>query len=82
MMAELGLDVSGASVAHRYADLIDGFLFDHTDPAPTTIDGMSFFGAATLMSTVDDRVRLAHAVLQAADSLTLPITLSGEPTHG
>ena len=82
MMAELGLDVSGASVARRYGDLIDGFLFDHADPTPKTTDGPSFFGAATLMSTVDDRVQLARAVLQAADSLTLPITRSGEPHHG
>ena len=81
MMAELGLDVSSASVARRYGDLIDGFLFDHTDPTPKTTDGVSFFSAATLMSTVDDRVQLAGAALRAADSLTHTITRSGEPHH-
>ena len=82
MMTELGLDVSSASVARRYGDLIDGFLFDQTDPTPKTIDGVSFFSAATLMSTVDDRVQLAGAVLRAADSLSRPTTRSGEPHHG
>jgi LPPG:FO 2-phospho-L-lactate transferase len=69
MMAELGLDVSGEAVARRYAGLIDGFVIDHADPFPEPRQDVMFFGAATLMSTSDDRLRLAHAVLQAADTL-------------
>jgi len=69
MMAELGLDISGAAVARRYADLIDGFVIDRADPLPEPAEGITFFSAATLMSTVADRLQLAHAVLQAADSL-------------
>jgi LPPG:FO 2-phospho-L-lactate transferase len=69
MMTELGLEVSGEAVARRYADLIDGFLVDHTDPEPQPLPAVRFFSAATLMTTTDDRRRLAHAVLQAADSL-------------
>jgi hypothetical protein len=31
---------------------------------------VTFFSAATLMNSADDRLRLAHAVLQAADALS------------
>jgi len=69
MMTELGLEVSGAAIARRYADLIDGFVVDRADPMPEPIEGLTFFDAATLMNTVDDRLQLARAVLQAVDSL-------------
>ena len=69
MMAELRLDVSGEAVARRYAGLIDGFVIDQTDPLPEPLQNVTFFSAATLMTTTDDRVRLADAVLQAADTL-------------
>jgi LPPG:FO 2-phospho-L-lactate transferase len=68
MMGELGLDVSGAAVARRYAGIIDGFVVDQTDPTPEPLPGVAFF-TATLMNTPDDRSSLAHAVLQAADAL-------------
>jgi LPPG:FO 2-phospho-L-lactate transferase len=71
MMAELGLDVSAAAVARRYADIIDGFVVDQTDPIPPPLQGVTFFRAATLMSTVDDRLELARAVLRAADTLVV-----------
>jgi LPPG:FO 2-phospho-L-lactate transferase len=69
MMAELRLDVSGEAVARRYAGLIDGFVIDQADPLPDPLQDVTFFRAATLMTTADDRVRLADAVLQAADTL-------------
>jgi LPPG:FO 2-phospho-L-lactate transferase len=69
MMAELGLDVSGAAVARRYADIIDGFVIDQVDPIPAPLRGVTFFSAATLMSSVDDRLQLARVVLRAADTL-------------
>jgi LPPG:FO 2-phospho-L-lactate transferase len=69
MMTELGLDVSGAAVARRYADLIDGFVIDQADAFPDPLPGVRFFSAATLMNSTDDRVRLARAVLEAADTL-------------
>jgi LPPG:FO 2-phospho-L-lactate transferase len=69
MLAELRLEVSGATVARRYADFIDGFVIDHADSLPEVLPGVTFFSAATLMNTPDDRLRLAHAVLQAADRL-------------
>jgi LPPG:FO 2-phospho-L-lactate transferase len=69
MMAELRLEVSGEAVARRYAGIIDGFVVDHADPVPEPLQNVRFFGAATLMTTTDDRLRLAHAVLQSADML-------------
>lgn len=69
MMAELGIEVSGAAVARRYAGLIDGFVIDQVDRIPEPLQSITFFRAPTLMSSTDDRLRLAHAVLQAADTL-------------
>jgi LPPG:FO 2-phospho-L-lactate transferase len=70
MLAELGLEVSGAAVARRYAGIIDGFVIDETDPIPELLPGVTFFSAATLMNSADDRLRLAQAVLHAADALS------------
>jgi LPPG:FO 2-phospho-L-lactate transferase len=69
MLTELGLDVSAAGVARRYMGLIDGFVVDDSDPAPEPLPGVTFVSAATLMSSVDDRLWLARAVLRAADTL-------------
>jgi LPPG:FO 2-phospho-L-lactate transferase len=69
MLEELGLEVSGAAVARRYAGLIDGFVVDRTDEPPPPQPGVAFFTAATLMTTTDDRLQLAVAVLRAADAL-------------
>ena len=69
MMAELGLEVSAAAVARRYAGIIDGFVADQADPMPESLPGVRYFRAATLMNTADDRVQLARAVLQAAETL-------------
>ena len=69
MMTELGLDVSPAAVARRYAGLVDGFVVDQTDPVPDAQPGVTFVQAATLMSSVEDRLGLARAVLRAADAL-------------
>jgi LPPG:FO 2-phospho-L-lactate transferase len=70
MMTELGLEVSAAAVAHRYADLIDGFVIDQSDAVPSPPAATArFFSAPTLMSTAADRLRLAQEVLRAADLL-------------
>jgi LPPG:FO 2-phospho-L-lactate transferase len=69
MMAELGLDVSAAAVARRYAGIIDAFVVDQTDPLPESVPGIKFFRAATLMSTTDDRRQLAISTLRTADGL-------------
>jgi LPPG:FO 2-phospho-L-lactate transferase len=69
MMAELGTPVRASAVAHRYADLLDGYVLDHADAAeqaelavPTTV-------TQTLMRTLADRENLARAALAMADAL-------------
>jgi len=69
MLHELGLEVSGESVARRYAGLIDAFVIDNVDPTPAPIAGMTLLRAQTLMQSVDDRDALARTVLDAADAL-------------
>jgi LPPG:FO 2-phospho-L-lactate transferase len=69
MLSELGLDVSGAAVARRYAGLIDGFLVDAADPMPEPLQGVVFFKAPTLMTDGETRLRLAQDVLRIADEL-------------
>ncbi len=69
MLAELGLEVSGVSVAHHYAGLIDAFIVDQTDPPSVPIPGVVLSRAPTLMQTESDREHLARAVLELADAL-------------
>jgi LPPG:FO 2-phospho-L-lactate transferase len=68
MMRELGMEVSAASVAWRYGDLLDGYVVDHADAA-TVLQGPRVFAAPTLMTTLDEREALARAVLAAAAEL-------------
>ncbi len=68
MMQELGMEVSAASVAWRYGDLLDGYIVDHAD-AGTVLHGPRVFPAATLMTTLADREALARVVLDAAATL-------------
>jgi len=81
MLAELGLEVSAAAVARRYAGLVGGFVTDASDPPPAAVAGMVYFRAATLMGTDEDRLRLAREVLRAADQLraTHPPLASARP---
>ena len=72
MLAELGLAVSGESVAQHYAGLIDAFVFDVADgqaPAPAGPPGMRGFRLDTLMRGPEERRRLAAEVLALADRL-------------
>jgi LPPG:FO 2-phospho-L-lactate transferase len=69
MLAELGFEVSGLSVARRYAGLIDAFVLDHTDPPAVPIPGIKLSHVPTLMQSAEDREQLARAVLALADAL-------------
>ncbi len=68
MMQELGMEVSAASVAWRYGDLLDGYIVDHAD-ADTVVNGPRVFVAPTLMTTLAEREALARVVLDAAAAL-------------
>lgn len=64
LMTELGLPVTNASIATHYRDVIDGLVIDSGDSA----DGVGIPAAttATLMSTLDDRARVAQTALELA----------------
>ena len=69
MMAELGLEPSAEAVARRYAGLIDGFVLDEADAGAA--EAVRRLGVAplvekTLMTTTEDKARLARAALAFA----------------
>ena len=65
MMAELGLPVGAAAVAHHYGDLLDHYVIDEADIAAADNLHLPFTSARTLMETLADREALARAVLAA-----------------
>jgi LPPG:FO 2-phospho-L-lactate transferase len=68
MMRELGLEVSPASVARHYQDLLTGFVLDQRDEdLKMTIAfelGVRALVTDTVMNSDEDRVRLAREVLE------------------
>jgi LPPG:FO 2-phospho-L-lactate transferase len=67
LMRELGLAVDTAAIARHYKGVIDALLVDERD-APATLPIPSA-RADTLMTTLDDRVRVARAALDLAAAL-------------
>ncbi|PPQ34509.1 2-phospho-L-lactate transferase [Rhodopila globiformis] len=69
MMTELGLDPSAGTVAHRYAELLDGYVIDHADMSEVVSIDARVTLAQTLMTTIEDREALARIVVEAAATL-------------
>jgi LPPG:FO 2-phospho-L-lactate transferase len=67
IMRELGLECGAADVARRYADLLDVFVMDENDAATGVPAGIKVVSAPILMTSLEDRERLARVVLAAAD---------------
>jgi len=67
IMREMGLQVSADTISRHYGDLLDGLLIDERDP-PVALQ-VAHARADTLMKTLEDRVRVARAALDLADSL-------------
>jgi len=67
LMAELGVAATPATIAAHYAGLLDGLLVDERD----AVDGLAiaYDQADTLMTTLDDRARVARAALALADRI-------------
>jgi len=67
LMAELGVAATPATIAAHYAGLLDGLLVDERD----AVDGLAiaYDQADTLMTTLDDRARVARAALALAARL-------------
>ena len=70
IMRELGLEVSPVTVARHYADLIDGFVLDHADAALAGSFDVPVCLAQTLMRSLQDKMRLARAVLDFGQALS------------
>lgn len=69
IMHELGIPVDVISVARHYHGLIDGLVIDHSDQdALLAIEalGIKVAVAATVMVTLEDRIRLAQTCLEFA----------------
>ena len=69
IMDELGISRSPASIVAHYGGLIDGFVLDVRDASEASSIDVPVCIADTLMTTLDDRVRLAQAALDFAVSL-------------
>jgi LPPG:FO 2-phospho-L-lactate transferase len=70
MMEELGTKPSASAVAHRYAELIDGYVVDFADMDQVARITPKVTLGQTMMKTLADREALARTVLQAAGVLT------------
>ena len=66
MMAELGLPVDAAAVAHHYRDFLDLYIADEADAAAVAGLDLPVVLTGTLMQSLDDREALARTVLAAA----------------
>jgi len=67
LMGELGLAVKNDSIAGHYDDLLNGFLIDSRDAC--NVPGLTIDNTDTLMTTLDDKVRVARAALTLAERL-------------
>ncbi len=67
MMAELGLPVDAAAVAHHYRDFLDLYIADEEDAAAVAGLDIPVVLTHTLMQSLADREALARTVLAATD---------------
>jgi len=68
LMQELGIPVDNASIARHYAGLIDGMLIDAGDRCDTP--EIEIVHCASLMTTLEDKKRVAQAALDLAARLS------------
>ncbi|MFQ5985501.1 MAG: 2-phospho-L-lactate transferase [Alphaproteobacteria bacterium] len=69
MMRELGTPCTALAVAGHYGDLLDGFVLDSKDAAlagEVQELGVEVLVTKTVMESLEDRISLAHAVLDFA----------------
>jgi LPPG:FO 2-phospho-L-lactate transferase len=71
MMRELGLNVSAATVAERYGDLLDGYIVDDRDASLVAKLPIPTIATNTVMVSLADREQLAKMTLAWADELSL-----------
>lgn len=67
LMSELGLGASSREIANYYSDFIDGFVLDHRDSSlaeDIEKNGIRTLCSDIVMSTLEDRCRLAREILE------------------
>jgi LPPG:FO 2-phospho-L-lactate transferase len=72
MMTELGLEVTAASVAEHYGDILDGFVLDNVDAgirASVENPRLAVTVTNTVMITLEDRVALARHIVDLAEQI-------------
>ncbi|MEC3909542.1 2-phospho-L-lactate transferase [Sphingobium sp. CR2-8] len=69
IMTELGIEISNSSIARHYNDVIDAILIDERDPADDL--EVPFCATDILMTTLDDRIRVASEALKLARSIAV-----------
>ena len=72
IMRELGIEVSNASLAAHYHDLLDGLIIDTADADQIRGIDVPVHATGTLMQSLEDRVRLADEALAFAGALAIP----------
>ncbi|HKY91896.1 MAG TPA: 2-phospho-L-lactate transferase [Nevskiaceae bacterium] len=70
MMRELGVEASASAVAERYVGLVDAFVVDEADAEAALPSGMRRIVARTLMTSDEDKERVARAVLSSIPSIS------------
>jgi LPPG:FO 2-phospho-L-lactate transferase len=69
LMAELGIRPDNDAIAAHYAGIIDGLVIDEGDAAPG--NGIPVARTDTLMTTIEDRRRVAQIALDLAYAIGL-----------
>jgi len=69
IMAELGIAPTSASIATHYSDFLDGIILDETDRDEAAGLAIPSLVTGTVMTTDDDRVRLAREAIGFATAL-------------
>jgi len=72
IMAELSLPTTARAIADYYGDLLDGLIIDTADSAQTENFPIPVVAVQTLMTTLEDREKLALATLEFAVTLCEP----------
>jgi LPPG:FO 2-phospho-L-lactate transferase len=69
IMTELGMPLTQASIARHYDGLIDGIMIDKADEAEALSLPVTTRTTRTLMTSIEDRERLAREVIEFGNSL-------------
>lgn len=86
IMQELGVEANASAIARHYRGLIDGLLIDESDATAETRSALAQAGlrvgvTRTLMKTLEDRERVAYAVLELAAELATASATHPSVTH-